>query len=122
MHRKVKPLKKCRKMFSWFYSDPMDKPLNDSQVRLRKIVQFTIVVITIVTTLIVNSLLLTNHLSLNDIHGLFIGFFQFFGTILLISNVVGAFKSGRQLASLFQCLDQMYSSCKNLLVSFKFHV
>lgn len=110
----MKPLKTCRKLFSWFCPEVIEQPLNKNQLRSREAFRFMIEVIAVATAFIFNSLLLTNHISVNDIDSVFFGFSQFNGTLYVTSLIIGTFKSGPKLASLFRSLDNIYETCKNL--------
>lgn len=114
VHRKIKPLKRCRKLFSWFCADMIDKPLNEIQIRSRKKFRFTISVIVLASTLISNSYLLMNRFTLDDIDELFIVCYQFIVTVFEITSIIEINKVGPKLSSLFRNLDKIYNACKNL--------
>lgn len=118
-HRKMKPLKRCRKMFTWFCADVIYKPLNEKQVRLRKIFRFMIGVFTIASAVIANSSLAINRFSANDIDELFVRFFQFMITLIEITSVIVMIKLSPSLPSLFRNLDKIHNACENFR-SFRF--
>lgn len=116
LHRRFRPLRKCRKMFSWFCADVIDKRLSKSQVRSRKIFRFMIGVITIASAVIANSFLAINGFSANDIDELFLGFYQFMITMMEITSIIVTIKLGPKLPSLFRNLDKIYCACEALLL------
>lgn len=115
-HQKVKPLKRCRKMFSWFCADVIDKPLNENQMRSRKNFRFMTVVTVVASALIANSSLLMNRFTMDDIGELFIDSYQLVVTVFEIASIIVMIKIGPKLRSLFQNLDKIYDACKALLL------
>lgn len=111
--RKPRPLRRCRKLFSWFCADVIDKPLNNSRARLKRIFRFMIGVFIIASAVIANSSLVLNY-SETDIDGLFVGFYQFMITLIEIASTVVMVKLGPKLPSLFRNLDKIHATCKRL--------
>lgn len=115
--RKIKPLKTGRKLLSWFSLDVTDKPLNKKQSMARQIFRILFGMAITASAVIANSFILTNHISMQNTDELFIDFYQFIVSLVVMTLIIVTCKLASTLPSLFRNLENIYDTCKYL----KFH-
>lgn len=121
-HSTVTPLETGRQLFSWFCVDAIDEPLSKYQLLARKVFKVFYGVLCAVLIVIFNASLFQNFtLMMNNTNELFYGFFQLNSTLEALACVFAMYISGRQLASLFRNLGNIYNACKNLLLWLHFY-
>lgn len=118
-NHKTKPLRRCRKMFSLFCSELIEKPLDENQMRSRKRFRFMVGVIVLATAFISNSSLLANRFATNDPDELFVDCYQFTVYVFEVTSLMMMSKLGPKLLPLFQNFDEIYQACKTCILQFQ---
>lgn len=113
---KLIPLETGRRLYSWFCTDAIYVPLNKHQVRSRTIFRFIFGVVFTATYVASNLSLLSNQTSLNDASDFFFALYQFNISMHAVSSFFTTFTVGPKLASVFQKLENIYNTCKGLLL------